>query len=242
MIAQGADGLSRGDMYEGVMSGSSMLSFIPLHLTASERSPQVIDWVKSWVSDDGKKSVEVLTPEGWFTRGHDHHGAGRRNIDGYWMPEYKTGIFIWEPPPGVARFAVEQLRQARMKRQNSTHVLLIPRLMTPEWRRNVIKAADLLFEVPVGHPAWPMAMHEPLTVAVVFPYLSRRPWELRKTGLLVELGGKLRSVLKEDPGAGRNLLSELCLLTRQMDTMSIRDLCKLLRGHGRNQVSSKQGI
>jgi len=112
MIAQGTDGLSRGDMYEGVMSGSSMLSFIPLHLTASERSPQVIDWVKSWASEDGKRSVEVLSPEGWFTRGHDHYGSGRKNIDGYWMPEYKAGTFIWEPPPGVARFVIEQLRQA----------------------------------------------------------------------------------------------------------------------------------
>jgi len=132
MIEQGTDGLSKGQMYEGVMSGSSMLSFISLHLTASKRSPQVIDWVKSWASDDGKRSVEVLSPEGWFTRGRDHYGAGRRNIDGYWMPEYKAGIFIWEPPPGVARFAIEQLRQARMKRQHSTHLLLIPRLMTPE--------------------------------------------------------------------------------------------------------------
>jgi len=111
--------------------------------------------------------------------------------------------------------------------------------MTPEWRRNLIKAADLLFEVPVVHPAWPAAVHEPLTVAVVFPYLSRRPWELRKTGLLVKLGGKLRGVLKEDPDAGRDLLSELCFLTRQMDTMSVRDLCKLLRRHGRHKVPSK---
>ena len=100
MIDQRTDGLSRGDMYEGVMSGSSMLSFIPLHLSASERSPQVIDWVKSWVSDEGKKTVEVLSPEGWFTRGHDHHGAGRRNLDGYWMPEYKARILFGSPHLG----------------------------------------------------------------------------------------------------------------------------------------------
>ena len=47
MIDQGtADGLSRGDMwYEGVMTGSSMLSFIPLHKSAGERSPGIIPWV-----------------------------------------------------------------------------------------------------------------------------------------------------------------------------------------------------
>jgi len=85
-------------------------------------------------------------------------------------------------------------------------------------------------------------MHEPLTVAVVFPSLSRQPWELRKTGLLVELERKLCSVLKEDPGVGRDLLSELCLLTRQMDTMSVCDLCRLLWGHGGHKVSSEQGL
>ena len=41
MIDQGIDGLSRGDMYEGVMAGSSMLSFIPLHKSAGERSPGI---------------------------------------------------------------------------------------------------------------------------------------------------------------------------------------------------------
>ena len=39
MILQGADGLSRGDMYEGVMRGDNMLDFIPLHLSAIERHP-----------------------------------------------------------------------------------------------------------------------------------------------------------------------------------------------------------
>ena len=38
-----------------------------------------------------------------------------------------------------------------------------------------MKAADLRFQVPVGHPHWSSEMHEPLTIAVVFPYLSRQP-------------------------------------------------------------------
>jgi len=33
MIAQGADGLSRGDLTNGVMSGKPMLDFAPLHLS-----------------------------------------------------------------------------------------------------------------------------------------------------------------------------------------------------------------
>jgi len=33
MTAQGTDGLSRGSLSEGIMRGSSMLSFVPLHLS-----------------------------------------------------------------------------------------------------------------------------------------------------------------------------------------------------------------
>ena len=39
MIAQGTDGLSRGDVNEGVMAGKSMLDYIPLNKTCLERSP-----------------------------------------------------------------------------------------------------------------------------------------------------------------------------------------------------------
>jgi hypothetical protein len=38
---QGTDGLSRGNLLEGVMQGKDMLTFIPLHQTALERSPKL---------------------------------------------------------------------------------------------------------------------------------------------------------------------------------------------------------
>ena len=36
IIAQGTDGLSRGDMLEGVLTGREMLSYVPLHRSALE--------------------------------------------------------------------------------------------------------------------------------------------------------------------------------------------------------------
>ena len=36
MIAQGTDGLSRGQLGEGVMEGLDMLDFVPLHLSAAD--------------------------------------------------------------------------------------------------------------------------------------------------------------------------------------------------------------
>ena len=41
MIAQGTDGISRGDMMEDVMNGDDIISHIPLSLTPFERSPSL---------------------------------------------------------------------------------------------------------------------------------------------------------------------------------------------------------
>jgi hypothetical protein len=58
MIEQGTDGGSRGDLTQGVMAGEPMLKYVPLHLTALERSPQLEPWIRSWWDDD---QGELLT-------------------------------------------------------------------------------------------------------------------------------------------------------------------------------------
>ena len=50
MIAQGSDGLSRGDILEGSLNGHSMLSFVPLHLSALEREISLRGWMESWLT------------------------------------------------------------------------------------------------------------------------------------------------------------------------------------------------
>ena len=74
MIYQGTDGLSRGDLMEGVMKGETMLSHIPIALSAFERWEGLRIWVVSWVGEFGWKP-EVLTPIGWYERGHDIDGS-----------------------------------------------------------------------------------------------------------------------------------------------------------------------
>ena len=46
MIAQGTDGVSRGYLALGVMAGESMNDFIPIHLSATDRSPVLADWIR----------------------------------------------------------------------------------------------------------------------------------------------------------------------------------------------------
>ena len=241
MIEQGADGLSRGDMYEGVMRGESMLDFIPLHQSAIERHPPLLDWISSWSSKMGNE-VEHLSPEGWFERGHDIAG-GRDNSDGIWMPRYSTGTYVWAPPPGCARIVVEELRQARQKRQASTHVFVCPRLMSPEWMRHLYKSADLILKIPAGKlggdHVWPASMHETLIIAIYFPFLRRCPWELKKTGLMVGLARKLCRLCKTDITAAGALLSEFCVFSRRLDFMPLRELRNVLQGQSAFAVPSE---
>lgn len=79
MIAQGTDGLSRGDLQEGVMTGQTMATFIPLHLSALDRSPRLGKWVEDWASALG--IVNFLTTKEWYT------GPKRE------------GVWVWTPPP-----------------------------------------------------------------------------------------------------------------------------------------------
>ena len=225
-----------------MLRGERMLSHVPLHRSAFDRAPDLRDWIGSWACHCRHEKEQLLTPSGWCEAGHDVVGS-RENCDGFWMPEYKSGTFLWGPPPAAARFAVEELRQARLKRQSSMHIFCVPKLLAPEWRRQLFKSADLIFLLPVGHPVWPHEMHEPLQIAVYFPFLNRSPWELRKTRLLVDMARAVPKLLKDSPPLGRDLLSELCLLTGRMDTMPLRELRSVLSGHFKYpQVSSQQSL
>ena len=54
IISQGTDGLSRGDMYEGIMKGGAMLSFLLLEKSALARSPALSKWIEGWASTLGR--------------------------------------------------------------------------------------------------------------------------------------------------------------------------------------------
>ncbi|CAJ1960068.1 unnamed protein product [Cylindrotheca closterium] len=109
MIAQGTDGGSRGDLNQGVMTGENMLSYVPLHLSAVDRSPSVLDWMRNiWEERLGK--LEHLGIDDWFTKGH-----GRGN-------------FLWTPPPAAADVVAEQVGEARHKHPESCHIAIVPHL------------------------------------------------------------------------------------------------------------------
>ena len=195
MIAEGGDGVSRGLLNEGVMAGEDILSFIPLHLSAIERSPTLVDWLKTWV---GQK-LEVLTPMDWYEKGHDIRGwTHPQGRDLFPRQILRKGVYGWFPPPAAADVALEQMRIARIKRQDSTHVFVVPRLLTPRWLKQMFKACDVVLVVPPGKPGWPGEMFEPLLIGICFPFLRFKPWQLRSTPKMFYVARDLRRLFKID--------------------------------------------
>ena len=95
MIQQGSDGLSRGNMLEGVMKGDDILSHVPIHKSALNEQDNLEEWIRAW-APDGDNAI-VLEPNDWFERGHDIAGY-TKNLDGVVVPAVKGGTYIWSPP------------------------------------------------------------------------------------------------------------------------------------------------
>ena len=175
------------------------------------------------------KKIEFLQPEDWFHRGHDFAGGGK-NLDGVWIPKFKKGVFIWTPPPAAALAAVEQLREARNKRMESVHIVIIPRLFTSLWRRQLMRASDVFCELPFDEEFWDKSeQHEPLTLTLIFPFLPYSPWQLRRSKAFLEMGRVLQAMWKNGQIAAGPILCELLSRTRDLETMPRGVVSKMLQ-------------
>lgn len=223
MIVEGADGGSRGDLNQGAMAGHSVLEYVPLHLSALEAQPELEGWIRSWW-DRSYGDLVTLEPEGWFTKGH------------------QGGNYLWAPPPAAADVVVEQLSEAIHKRPWSTHVVVVPRIMTGRWRGDMIKETHFWTEFPASSSFWKEERYEPLTLFIYFPLIDRYPWSLRRTPLLEELGGELRQM--RDSGQERSgcFLRELLLRARRLRGMQKGVVRKMLYHPSWKSFSRKAGI
>eukprot|EP00980_Cylindrotheca_fusiformis_P026387 scaffold16048_cov85-Cylindrotheca_fusiformis.AAC.1 len=102
MIASGADGGSRGDLNQGAMAGVPILTYVPLHLSAVERSDSVEEWIRSWWGDT-LGELKTLKPEGWFDEA-----------------QRSEGPFLWIPPPAAADVAAEMLGEATSEKNSKS--------------------------------------------------------------------------------------------------------------------------
>ena len=234
MIAQGTDGLSRGMLLEGVLTGKPMLSYIDLAKSAIDRFPPLLEFVRSWTQ---MPKLEPLTPEEWFVEAHGIVG-GFRDDHGIWIPKHARNgrLYLWAPPPVIAVVCLEECLKAVHKRRDAFHVFVIPRLGTPAWTRLFHKLCDFVLCLPVGSPHWSLDMHEPLWIGISLPFISQQPWSLRGTPLLVELARDLRQVLSSGEADGGDILQQLLRIPRRVAGLSKHMARGVLRMPRQGQV------
>jgi hypothetical protein len=237
---QGTDGLSRGNLLEGVMKGKDMLSYVPLHLEAFERSHTLRRWILSWAQANKDEVVSVLKPEDWFGKGHDLTGL-QKDEQGLLIPTFKSGTYIWQPAPAAAHIACEEIRKIRAKRSDSTHIFVCPRLLTPYWRSHLHRSADLLFEIPVGGEYWEKSMHEPLILALFFPFLKCRPWQLRRSPSILELEDRMQRMWRLGDYSQGPILRELWKQARNMEDLPSGVVYQMLYCFDKLGVSCERG-
>ena len=221
------------------MRGEDFLSFIPFHLSATEWEPKLIKWIYDLTQGE-KHHATFLTPDDWFERGHDIDGW-TCGSDTMWRPIIKSGTFVWTPPPAACDVALEELRKARIKRHDSTHLILVPRLMTPRWLKQLYKCCDLIVEIPPCCDYWPSNMYEPAFLGICFPYLSHAPWQFRGTPKMYELHRTLQRMWKSDQVSASTLLRKFLLDSRRFPSMPKQLVCNLLFFLPRAKVSQGGG-
>ena len=201
MIAQGTDGLSRGDLTTGVMRGMPMLEFVPLDKSVLERrNNDILDFVRSIC---GGESFTKLTPASWMTTPHD-----------------QDGFFLWTPAPAIADVAVFQLAEAIHVRPWNTHVMVLPNLMTSRWRKMLGKTSDLITTLPFDDKVWPQSEElERLTIAIVFPLLAREPWRVKRSTVFRDCEIKVRSMSGSTLAQYRDSLREFWISARALQPM-----------------------
>jgi hypothetical protein len=197
MIAEGTDGLSRADHGEGVLLGKDIRFFIPLHLDPTVREPKVSEWISDVTRG---LDFKVLKPSGWFDDAHN------------------DGNFVWTIPPAAAEVVVEQLGFVRLKRPNSMHILIVPRLMTGRWRKHLTRGTDGYSRLE-DKDVWDLSSHhEPLLIFVCLPFHSAKPKLQERSRLLDRISRTLyeQRVPQTRSGRRRDILRQLFWEARKL--------------------------
>jgi len=181
----------------------------------------------NWCQSAFGPKLEVLTPCQWYTRGHDHDGVFYDEKGIYWL-NIKHGTYLWESPPAAADAALEEIRKARLTRRSSTHIVIVPRLCTTLWLKQLYKASDIVLYLPPRFSPWPTTMLEPLVIGILFPYSRFYSWQFKGTPRPCAARIKMQKLLQEadlDPGS---LLFEFFSSTTKISSLSEHLVRKLL--------------
>ena len=198
MIVQGTDALSRGDATRGVLAGNRWFQYVPLALSAYERNGEIRRLFRD--ATEGLGFVE-LTPEDWFDKGHTLERC------------------IWVPAPAATLAMTEQLAEARLKRPEGCHIVIVPRVMTGYWRRQLTRVADG-YQRLGWDGVWNLSReHEPVLIFFVLPLISSLPMIDTRGKIMDQLRWVLSGVCQEGDMSRRNLMRRLLQQATKLRTM-----------------------
>jgi hypothetical protein len=176
MIREGAGGASRRHLREGVTAGECMLSFIPLNEDPLTRAPNLRLGSSLVQATRPNFSLQQVGLSGVMTTWEEPGTL----VEGFLDPTNCERTFIWTLLPGAAEAALEELWKDQLKRHWSTHIIVCPRLLAPEWMKQFYIASDLVLSISAGTADyWPIEMCEPLILGLIFPFINRHPWQLK---------------------------------------------------------------
>lgn len=112
-----------------------------------------------------------MNPKDKLIRGHDLDG-GYYDSNNHWNWNVNPSTFVWDLPPGAADVGLEELRKARIKRQASTHIVLVPKLFTHLRKKKMIKCCYFFMDIAPVHKYWSSDQFESLTLGICFPFFN----------------------------------------------------------------------
>ena len=126
--------------------------------------------------------------------------------------------FVRSPPPAACNVAIQELRKARIKKWDSTHIILVPRLMTPMWLKQLYN--DVIWLLKSRHLVTTGTLtYKPCVIGFCFPFLSHFPWQIRSNPKMFSLHRTLQQVWEEDQVSSGFVLHKFMLASRRFPHM-----------------------
>ena len=98
------------------------------------------------------------------------------------------------------------------------HILIVPRLMTSRWKKQLKKVADFFVEILLDAEVWSAYNFESLILVIVLSFASQLPWKIRYTTFVSDCSMSLQTLWKYNFSIGGNSLRKLLLSSRTLES------------------------
>jgi len=118
-------------------------------------------------------------------------------------------IHVWSSPSCIADVCVKRMAEMYHVWPESKHICIDAAIITPAWRKQLLKFADVLFNIVHGPVFWPPEMWEPLTFAIVCPIFSSPSFKLKYWDKVGDWSTKMSSLWRDSEEVIRDHMFKL---------------------------------